>query len=162
MATPRRKCRLADVNHADVDLRNYSKVIIETIEQVIPGKNPKVFKEYFSTDVLPSPKWLGMAFIFALFFLLLSLPEKFAGNRGILWACNCFVVACLGVCHFCFSLRVSLWPGIFPKPLWFSLWGKRSGKLCEDISRKFRRQIVGEKSERIAVFVLPHSFDQQV
>ena len=52
MATPRRKCRLADVNRADVDLRDYSKVIIETIEQVIPGKNPKVFKEYFSTDVL--------------------------------------------------------------------------------------------------------------
>lgn len=52
MATARRKCRLSDVNHADVDLRIYSKVIIETIEQVIPGKNPKVFKEYFSTDVL--------------------------------------------------------------------------------------------------------------
>ena len=52
MATPRRKCRLADISHADVDLRKYSKVIIETIEQVIPGKNPKVFKEYFSTDVL--------------------------------------------------------------------------------------------------------------
>ncbi len=52
MATPRRKCRLADINHADVDLRDYSKVIIETIEQVIPGKNPKVFKKYFSTDVL--------------------------------------------------------------------------------------------------------------
>jgi len=52
MATPRRKCRLADTNHADIDLRNYSKVIIETIEQVIPGKNPKVFKEYFSTDLL--------------------------------------------------------------------------------------------------------------
>ena len=52
MATPRRKCRLADISHADVDLRDYSKVIIETIEQVVPGKNPKVFKEYFSTDVL--------------------------------------------------------------------------------------------------------------
>ena len=68
MATPRRKCRLADVNHADVDLRNYSKVIIETIEQVIPGKNPKVFKEYFSTDVLPSPKMIGVFVTFAVFF----------------------------------------------------------------------------------------------
>ena len=28
MATPKRNCRLADVNHADVDLRIYSKVII--------------------------------------------------------------------------------------------------------------------------------------
>ena len=52
MATPRRKCRLADTNHADIDLRDYSKIIKETIEQVIPGKNPRVFKEYFSTDVL--------------------------------------------------------------------------------------------------------------
>ena len=52
MATPRRKCRLADTNHADIDLRDYKKVIIETIEQIVPGKNPKVFKEYFSTDVL--------------------------------------------------------------------------------------------------------------
>ncbi|MBQ2742480.1 MAG: hypothetical protein IJF32_06715 [Oscillospiraceae bacterium] len=50
MATPRRKYRLADTNHADVDLRLYSKVIIETIENIVPGKNPKVFKEYYSTD----------------------------------------------------------------------------------------------------------------
>ncbi len=47
MATPRRKYRLADTNHADVDLRLYSKVIIETIENIVPGKNPKVFKEYY-------------------------------------------------------------------------------------------------------------------
>ena len=52
MATPRRKCRLADTNHSDIDLRIYSKVIIETIEQVIPVKSPRVYKEYFSTDVL--------------------------------------------------------------------------------------------------------------
>ena len=52
MATPRRKCRLADTNHADIDLSKYEKVIIETIEQVVPGKNPRVCKEYFSTDVL--------------------------------------------------------------------------------------------------------------
>ena len=68
MATPRRKCRLADINHADVDLRNYSKVIIETIEQVIPGKNPRIYKEYFSTDVLPSPKMIGVFVTFAVFF----------------------------------------------------------------------------------------------
>ena len=52
MATPRRKCRLSATDHADIDLRDYSRIIIETIEQVVPGKNPKVFKEYFSTDVL--------------------------------------------------------------------------------------------------------------
>jgi len=56
MATLRRKCRLADTNHADIDLRDYGKIITETIEQVVPGKNPRVYKEYFSTDVLPSPK----------------------------------------------------------------------------------------------------------
>ena len=52
MGTPRRKCRLADTNHADIDLRDYEKVIIETVNRVIPGKNPRVFKEYFSTDIL--------------------------------------------------------------------------------------------------------------
>ena len=52
MATPRRKCRLADTNHADIDLRDYEKVITETVNRVVPGKNPRVFKEYFSTDVL--------------------------------------------------------------------------------------------------------------
>ena len=52
MATPRRKCRLADTNHSDIDLRDYGKIITETIEQVVPGKTPRVFKEYFSTDVL--------------------------------------------------------------------------------------------------------------
>ena len=108
MATPRRKCRLADVNHADVDLRNYSKVIIETIEQVIPGKNPKVFKEYFSTDVLPSPKMIEDGIYFCVVFLFLSLHGKFAGNRGILRGCARSVVACLGVCHFCFSPMFSL------------------------------------------------------
>ena len=40
MATPRRKCRLADIDFRDEDLRKYKKVIIETIEQVVPGKNP--------------------------------------------------------------------------------------------------------------------------
>ena len=84
MATPRRKCRLSATDHADIDLRDYSRIITETIEQVVPGKNPKVFKEYFSTDVLPSPKMIGVFVTFAVFFLFLSLYGKFSGNRGIL------------------------------------------------------------------------------
>lgn len=52
MATPRRKCRLADSNHSDIDLRDYKKVIKETVNRVVPNKNPRVFKEYFSTDPL--------------------------------------------------------------------------------------------------------------
>ena len=52
MATPRRKYRLADSNHADIDLRDYKKVIKETVNRVVPGKEPRVYKEYFSTDLL--------------------------------------------------------------------------------------------------------------
>ena len=48
MATPRRKCRLADTNHADIDLRDYGKIITETVNRVVPGKTPRVYKEYFS------------------------------------------------------------------------------------------------------------------
>ena len=50
MSTHRRKYYLADTTHSDVDLRVYRKVIIEAIENVVPGKNPKIFKEYYSTD----------------------------------------------------------------------------------------------------------------
>ena len=52
MATKRRKCRLVNSQYADVDLRRYEQLIIETVEKIVPGKNPKVFKEYFSTDPL--------------------------------------------------------------------------------------------------------------
>ena len=48
----RRKCRLSDSSHKDVDLRLYKDLIINTINSVIHDKNPKVFKDYFSTDVL--------------------------------------------------------------------------------------------------------------
>lgn len=48
----RRSCRLADRTHKDVDLTEYADLIIDTINDTIPGKNPKVFKDHFSTDVL--------------------------------------------------------------------------------------------------------------
>ena len=49
---PRRKCKLSDVDFRDTDLRTYKKKIIDTINATVPGKNPRVFKDYFSTDEL--------------------------------------------------------------------------------------------------------------
>lgn len=52
MPTQRRKCRLAVSEHKDVDLRKYESIIIHTINSTVSDKNPRVFKNYFSTDVL--------------------------------------------------------------------------------------------------------------
>ena len=52
MPNQRRKCRLADSEHRDVDLRDYEKLIMDTVNNTVEGKNPKVFKDYFSTDPL--------------------------------------------------------------------------------------------------------------
>lgn len=52
MPTLRRKCRLADGNHDDVDLRDYEGLIIATVNATVENKNPKVYKDYFSTDLL--------------------------------------------------------------------------------------------------------------
>lgn len=52
MSTLRRKCRLADKAHKDVDLRQYAKIIIDTINETVPGKQPKVYKTHFETDLL--------------------------------------------------------------------------------------------------------------
>ena len=52
MGQPRRKCRLAETEHKDIDLRNFEKEIIDTINSTVPNKDPKVYKDYFSTDVL--------------------------------------------------------------------------------------------------------------
>lgn len=48
----RRKYKLTNKNYADVDLRSFEQIILNTINQTVPGKNPKVFETYFSTDVL--------------------------------------------------------------------------------------------------------------
>ena len=55
MSTLRRRCRLADKAHKDVDLRQYAKIIIDTINETVPNKNPKVYQSYFSTD--PLSQW---------------------------------------------------------------------------------------------------------
>ena len=48
----RRKCKLSVSEYSNIDLREYEKVIVQTINATVKGKNPKVFKNYFSTDVL--------------------------------------------------------------------------------------------------------------
>ena len=48
----RRKCKLADKDFRDKDLRKFKKKIVDTINATVPGKNPKVFEDYYSTDIL--------------------------------------------------------------------------------------------------------------
>lgn len=53
MIQPRRKCKLVDSDQkAKTDLRKYEQIIIKTVEATVPGKNPKIFRDYFSTDPL--------------------------------------------------------------------------------------------------------------
>ena len=52
MDNKRRKCKLSDSAHRSVNLKEFENIIIDTIEKTVPGKNPKVFIDYFSTDVL--------------------------------------------------------------------------------------------------------------
>ena len=125
MATPRRKCRLADIKHADVDLRNYSKVIIETIEQVIPGKNPKVFKECFSTYILLSQNDWGWHLFLRCFFIFIS-PRKICGESGN------FVSLQLFCCRLSWRLSLLFFPNVFPLagcfPETFVIFPVREGK----------------------------------
>ena len=48
----RRKYRLTNKDYKDINLKNYEQIIIDTINKTVPNKNPKVFEDYFSTDVL--------------------------------------------------------------------------------------------------------------
>ena len=52
MTQKRRKCKLVNTDYSHIDLRKFEKLIIDTVEKTIPGKNPKVFSDYFSTDPL--------------------------------------------------------------------------------------------------------------
>ena len=52
MSTKRRKCKLADSTHRDVDLREYAELIIETVNNTVSGKNPQVYRDHFATDAL--------------------------------------------------------------------------------------------------------------
>lgn len=51
MSGYRKKFKTAFHNE-NVDLRDYEKEIVDTIERIAPGKHPKVFKDYYSTDDL--------------------------------------------------------------------------------------------------------------
>lgn len=46
-----RKYRLSDTSQ-DVDLRQYEDEIVSTINETVPGKHPKVYADYFTTDQL--------------------------------------------------------------------------------------------------------------
>ena len=48
----RRKYKFADNQYHDVDMKRYSRIIIDTINKTVPNKHPKVFKDHFSTDPL--------------------------------------------------------------------------------------------------------------
>lgn len=52
MATKRRKCTLANANFRNINLKIYEQIIIDTINETVPGKDPKVYESYFSTQPL--------------------------------------------------------------------------------------------------------------
>ena len=52
MCAKRRECRLVNKDYKEIDLTQYSKIIIDTINNTVPGKNPVVEKDRFSTDLL--------------------------------------------------------------------------------------------------------------
>lgn len=52
MSTARRKCKLAVSDYKDIDLRQFEDIILHTVNTTVRGKNPKVSKDYFSTDLL--------------------------------------------------------------------------------------------------------------
>lgn len=52
MLLQRRKYRLVNPGHRDIDLKNFEETIIATVNATVPGKNPEVYKDYFSTDLL--------------------------------------------------------------------------------------------------------------
>jgi hypothetical protein len=52
MDTKRRKCKLANTENRNVNLKAYEQLIIDTVNSTVPNKHPKVFEAYFSTDML--------------------------------------------------------------------------------------------------------------
>lgn len=60
MTTRRRKYRLANSDYNNVKLTVYEQIIVDTINQTVPNKNPKVFDNYFSTDELTQSEAVTM------------------------------------------------------------------------------------------------------
>ena len=62
----KRICKLIDKNLREtVDLRNYEDLIIDTINEIAPNKNPVVEKDHFSTDVLTHSEAVKIGFALA-------------------------------------------------------------------------------------------------
>lgn len=62
----KRICKLTDKKLREtVDLRNYEELIIDTINEIAPGKNPVVEKDHFSTDVLTHSEAVKIGFALA-------------------------------------------------------------------------------------------------
>ena len=63
---PRRVCKLTDKSQRNnVDLRNYSQTIINTINKIAPNKNPTVNQHSFSTDPLTHSEAVKLGFALA-------------------------------------------------------------------------------------------------
>ena len=75
MATKRRKCTLANANFRNINLKNYEQIIIDTINQTVPGKDPKVFEDYFSTNELTQSESVSIGRALAKIDLLSSLGQ---------------------------------------------------------------------------------------
>ena len=60
MSTKRRKYRLANNNYSHVNLKKYEQIIIDTINQAVPNKNPEVYCNYFLTDELNHSEAVSM------------------------------------------------------------------------------------------------------
>ncbi len=45
MSQKRRKCKLANSDYADVDLRQFEQTILDVVNKTLPNKNPRVFKK---------------------------------------------------------------------------------------------------------------------
>lgn len=52
MSEQRKKFRLAAAEHQKQSLLPYEQEILDAINRAVPGKNPKVFEHYYSTDPL--------------------------------------------------------------------------------------------------------------
>ena len=47
----RRICRFVNHQQQDADLKRYEDIIIATIENIVPGKHPRVFSDHFSITI---------------------------------------------------------------------------------------------------------------
>lgn len=63
----RRICKLTNKSQRNnVDLRNYSQLIIDTINKIAPNKNPIVNQHSFSTDPLTHSEAVKLGFALAM------------------------------------------------------------------------------------------------